>query len=80
MKQILRVADHPEAKVDRTDARQLAKDLLPNATYQALLRELQKLEPYVPPYDPEKNNVEAIKFRSAQHQIFTNLINFMRGI
>lgn len=44
-------------------------DLWNSAHYRDVVAEIEATRPLVPNYDPQENNIEEIKFRSAQKQL-----------
>lgn len=44
-------------------------DLWSSAHYRDVVAEIEAVVPLIPPFDPNENNVEAMKFASAQKQL-----------
>lgn len=59
-------------------ARASAIELKGNHHFRVVLGAIESIRPLVPDYDPTTNNVEEIKFRSAQKQLHDLVMAILR--
>ena len=56
----------------------LHSELLNDYRFKLLMHDLEKISPIVPRYDPQTNNIEAMKFGSARQQMYEAMMAVIR--